>query len=919
MPLLTEEAYLEHYGILRKSGRYPWGSGRTPYERSGSYLETIKEMRSKGMNETEIARSFSSPESPFTTTDLRALKTIAINQRKQHDINMAQRLKDKGLSNAAIAQRMGLKGESNVRALLEPGTKDKADILEATTNMLRRQVDEKTHIDIGTQVERSLPLSDNPAALIGISRAKLQTAVAMLKEEGYLIRWVKVPQLGANHETNVKVLSKPGSAFPKIEEIKYITDSSTDGGRSYSSMPPLKSISSKRLAVNYKEDGGSEADGLIYLRPGAKDLSLGSARYAQVRIPVDGTHYIKGMAVYKSDLPEGIDVVFNTNKSRSGNKLDALKEMNLTEDGKVNEDNPFGASIKAGGRRGALNILNEEGDWDSWSRSLSAQFLSKQKPVLAETQLKLNSDRRKADLESIRKLTNPTIRKNFLEKFADETDSAAVKLDAAAIPRTAQKVLLPITSLKENEVYAPSFRNGERIVLVRHPHGGPFEIPELTVNNRNAQAKRLLGTSPSDAIGINHKVAERLSGADFDGDFVLAIPNNNHAVKTLPALEGLKDFDPKAAYPAYDGMRTIDGGIYRADTKRVDYQGRAPKGLTKQHEMGSITNLIADMSIHGASSAELAQAVRHSMVVIDSEKHSLDYKASAIDNGIAKLKERYQAEPQGKKGSNVGSSTLITRSNSEIRVPERKQLVRVDKETGKKIYTETGATYVNKKGQTVPKTTISKRMAEVDDAHLLKSSPIGTPIENVYADHANALKAMANEARREAVNTSGIKVSPSAKIAYGKEVASLNAKLNIALKNAPLERQAQVVGHAIVEAERRSNPGLTNADLKKIRARALATARARTGAEKQRIYITPKEWQAIQAGAISNHKLTQILNNSDNDTIRQLATPKEDVLMNPTRQARAAQMLDAGYTQSEVATALGVSLTTLKRSVEAKS
>ena len=51
--------------------------------------------------------------------------------------------------------------------------------------------------------------------------------------------------------------------------------------------------------------------------------------------------------------------------------------------------------------------------------------------------------------------------------------------------------------------------------------------------------------------------------------------------------------------------------------------------------MGKISNLITDMTLLGASEDKLARAVRHSMVVIDDEKHHLDYKQSEKDNNIA--------------------------------------------------------------------------------------------------------------------------------------------------------------------------------------------------------------------------------------------------------------------------------------------
>ena len=92
--------------------------------------------------------------------------------------------------------------------------------------------------------------------------------------------------------------------------------------------------------------------------------------------------------------------------------------------------------------------------------------------------------------------------------------------------------------------------------------------------------------------------------------------------------------------------------------------------------------------------------------------------------------------------------------------------------------------------------------------------------------------------------------------------------------------------------------------------------RVRTGAYKHRIPITQSEWDAIQAGAISTDKLVKILNNTDIDRIRELATPRQHVLMDSSNTARAKGMLDRGYTQAEVAAQLGVSLTTLKEALK---
>jgi len=594
----------------------------------------------------------------------------------------------------------------------------------------------------------------------------------------------------------------------------------------------------------------------------------------------------------RDDLPPGVDVVFNTSKSNTGNKKDAMKKMS------DDPSNPFGAVTRQilgpdGKPRSVMNVVNEEGDWGKWSKSLSTQMLSKQSPVLAKSQLDMTFDRRKSQIDELSALTNPAVKRKLLEAAADDIDAASVHLKAAALPRQASHVILPVESMKANEIYAPNYRNGERVVLVRYPHGGIFEIPELTVNNRHPEAKSLLGNA-KDAVGIHSKVAERLSGADFDGDTVLVIPNNQGKVKTAKALAGLKDFDAQRAYPRYEGMAVM-----------------SPR--TKQVEMGKVSNLITDMTIQGANSSELARAVRHSMVVIDAEKHKLNYKQSEIDNNISQLKEKYQGSKRG------GAATLISNAgrSSTVRIPDRaprraKEGGPVDKATGKKVYTDKNETYVNKQGKVVVKTTEIPRLANVDDAHKFSS---GTPIERLYADHSNKLKALANQARKEAVNTKGAAYSPSAKAQYSNQVRSLDAKLSLALRNAPLERQAQVLANAQYHARLRADPEMDAADKKKIKAQSLATARVRTGANKARIDITDDEWNAIQAGAITNHKLTEILKHADLERVKQLATPKTSVLMNSSKKQRAAAMLASGYTQAEVADALGVSLTTLKNAI----
>lgn len=882
--LSTDE--LMHYGILRKSGRYKWGSGETPYQRNKSFLAYADELKKKGLTEAQIVEGLGLE----STTQLRALRAIAKNANRAADISQAQRLKDRGNSNVAIGDIMGL-NESSVRALLNPSNKERNDILVTTSNMLKDQLDKKPYLDIGSGVE----------AHLGIAPTKLSTAVAMLQEEGYVVHNIKVPGVGTGKDVTHKVLAKPDTEWAEVmknkDQIGSITEYSDDGGRSYLGLKPPEMLDSKRVMVRYGEDGGAERDGTIELRPGVDDISMGGSRYAQVRIAVDGTHYLKGMAVYKDDMPDGVDVIFNTNKADKGNKLAAMKELKTNEDGSIDMDNPFGATIKPGGQRGKLNVINEEGDWNEWSKTLSSQMLSKQSHSLAQKQLDIAFRAKQEEFDEIMSLTNPVVKQHMLNKFADGADSSAVSLKAAALPRQRTQVILPFNEMKDGEIYAPNFRDGERVALVRYPHGGIFEIPELTVNNRVRSVKDSLGDA-TDAVGLNAKVAARLSGADFDGDTVLVIPNNSGAVKSAKPLEGLKGFDPQTSYPGYEGMKPM-----------------SPRA--KQQQMGDVSNLITDMTIKGAVDSELTRAVRHSMVVIDAEKHKLNYKQSYSDNGIKELKQKYQARPDGTAG---GASTLISRASSEVRVNERKERAAkdggaVDISTGKRVYTETGAGYTNAKGKWVPRTTKTTKMYEADDAFSLSS---GTPMEATYASHANKLKAMGNTARKQALSVKMTPYSPEAKRTYSTEVASLNAKLNLAFKNKPRERQAQLLANTVVDAKRKANPDMEADSLKKIKSQALREARMRTGADKADIKITPTEWQAIQSGAVSSNIQRQILQNTDLDHLKSLATPRTKLSVTPAKAARIRSMQASGHTQAEIADALGISVSTINSAMSGK-
>ena len=180
------------------------------------------------------------------------------------------------------------------------------------------------------------------------------------------------------------------------------------------------------------------------------------------------------------------------------------------------------------------------------------------------------------------------------------------------------------------------------------------------------------------------------------------------------------------------------------------------------------------------------------------------------------------------------------------------------------------------------------------------------------------MKALGNQARKEMLSSGKITYSASAKATYQTEVDSLSAKLNVALKNAPRERQAQVVANATVSAKKQENPDMTPGEIKKANQQALTSARTSVGAKREPIKVTDREWEAIQAGAISENKLTQIINNVDIDTLRQRATPRATTSLSMAKVNRITSMNVSGYSTAEIAKALGVSSTTVAKYLSGK-
>lgn len=955
---MTDEEYLEHYGMPRRSGRYPWGSGDEPYQHSRDFIGRVDEMRKNNFTYVDKKGNILTGDKAiaeklgYSTTDFRTVYSIAKDQRRMDDVATAKRLKNKeGMNNSEIGRKMGI-NESSVRSLLNASSESRMKQARATADFLKERVEKSRYgmVDVGKGVDLEL----------NVSQEKLNQALFMLQaENGYHVynnRFDQVTNKG--QMTTQKVLTKPDVQYKdiydlsKIDTVKdYIT---RDGGDSFEKKFHYpESLDSKRIKILYDEDGGTQRDGMTLIRPGVKDLSLGESRYAQVRIMVDGKYYIKGMAAYGDPkiFPPGVDVIVNSNKSKDKGMEKALKKI------KDDPDNPFGALIKEGGqywynektgercsakdpnaKLGLINKTREEGEWSAWKDSLPSQFLSKQSKTLAKNQLDLDVANKKEEYAEIMALSNPTIKKYYLNKFAQSCDAAAMNLQAAALPGQKYHVFLPVPSLKDNEVYAPNYKDGTKLAIIRFPHGGQFEIPILTVNNKNKEAIALMSKTASDAIGINQKVAEQLSGADFDGDAGICIPTGNGKVKiqNKKPLEELVGFDNKLEYGGEE--RTDANGKKHYYRNGIEYF--PPDDKRKQIEMGKVSNLITDMTLLGADDHEIARAVKHSMVVIDAEKHKLDYKASEIDNNIAGLKKKYQGSATG------GAATIISSSKSPYRVDKRQGQPRVNlkknasrnkegdiwydptRPEGALLYKRADdADYSFEKidpktGQLKTykgtKQTESKKMLETDDAMTLVS-PFRNKMELVYADYANSMKELARQSRIKASDTDKIAYNREAKKKYASEVESLKAKIEKAELNTARERAANRMAAATVKAKKDAanakGEEISGKDIKKAGQVALTKYREELGSVSRKdrnIILTDREWEAIQAGAVSENTLNRILRNSDADSLRQRAMPKETKELNQAKQNRIKAM-SASYTIAQIAEKLGVSTSTVTK------
>lgn len=916
---------LFHIGTKRHSGRYPWGSGNTPFQHESWFSWGKKEhhqskvngawfhnyvnwMKDEGYTENEIATINDIP-----LRKLRARVTVSIAQERNEKRAHAMKLLDHGYSKSEAARLMDMT-PSSFQSLVDETLNARNNLIFDIADTLEKQLETKRFLDVGKGTDTFFNVSDT----------KIEAALAALEEKGYHVYNVKIPvpnKPGKN--TPYRVLAPKDATWADVNknpgDIHPVMSYTEDRGRTIRNIIEPVSIDSSRVMVNYAETGGTEKDGVIELRRGVKDLNLGSANYAQVRIMVDGTHYLKGMAVYSDDLPEGVDIRFNTKKT-SDTPMLGEGDKTVLKHIKSDPDNPFGASIKAEDqlircqthytdddgniKLSPLNIVNEEGNWGNWSKTLASQFLAKQYPVTAKTQLKLTLDIRKAEYEDLKMIKDPSIRRYLMEQYALELDSDQYTLHAAAMPRQKSHVILPLGECKETEIYAPGYEDGEQVMLVRYPHAGIFESPVLTVNNRMKEGNKTIGPLASDAVGINYKTAQQLSGADFDGDTVLVIPTKGWSPSYAKRLPELENFDTDFYKKSDDQPKTG----YKTD------------GFKEQFEMGSVSNLIMDMTVQKADLSEIARAVKHSMVIIDAEKHNLDWRASYEENGIAQLKTKYQG------GAKRGAATLITKAGSTVQVDELSEYGTIDSE-GNYVRRKTGRTYNTYDRETheivkenvKAKSKVSKILyrpdgTPVEDANELST---GSKMESIYADYINELKSLAKEVRKEAYYTETYAKDPEASRKYAKEVESIMDKVNAVKLNAPLDRRAKAIAEEAIRAKIKDNPELRlkeNSDqLKKIKDQCLAGARRQVGSKRPQVELDEAEKEAIESHAISNTVMKYIMQNMDSTKLKEWAMPKESRGMSDAKVSLAKSMASRGCTIEEIAEQLNVSTTTISK------
>ncbi len=200
--IFKEDDSLEHIGMPKRSGRYPYGSGDNPYQHSGDFLSRVQELKKSGLTEKNIADNLG-----LSTTELRVQKSLAKDERRNLEVATAKGLREKGYSLNEIAAKMGYNNDSSIRSLLNENSEARMNQAKSTASFLREQVDTKGIIDVGVGVERDL----------GVSREKLKEALYILKLEGYEVYGGGIPQVtNPGKQINVQALCPPGTEHKEI-------------------------------------------------------------------------------------------------------------------------------------------------------------------------------------------------------------------------------------------------------------------------------------------------------------------------------------------------------------------------------------------------------------------------------------------------------------------------------------------------------------------------------------------------------------------------------------------------------------------------------------------------------------------------------------------------------------------------------
>lgn len=145
MDISDDPDSLAHYGVKRRSGRYPWGSGENPYQRSADFLARYEEYEKKGMSQKEIA-----DEMGVSTTEIRVMLSHSKHERRKLEVDRAKSLKEDGHGYSEIARIMGYPNESAIRNLLNNENADlRSRQAENTAKVLAEELKDKGFLDVG--------------------------------------------------------------------------------------------------------------------------------------------------------------------------------------------------------------------------------------------------------------------------------------------------------------------------------------------------------------------------------------------------------------------------------------------------------------------------------------------------------------------------------------------------------------------------------------------------------------------------------------------------------------------------------------------------------------------------------------------------------------------------------------------------